>query len=486
MKWPVLYQAHPRRLLQELREAGHPAKGLADIPDRWFSGLAARGFDWVYLLGAWQTGPMSRHVSLTAPSIAQDHARHLPDWTGEDVCGSPFAIQAWVPHGDFGGVEGLARFRENAAHHGLRLMLDFVPNHVGLDHPWAWSNPGWFFPCDSDGQAGQEKLSGPGCPPLLNGKDPFFPPWPDTFQLNLFHPEVRAAQRQVVTAMATLCDGLRCDMAMLPLPDVFQATWGKTALEVPGIAPDTTDYWPPLIMAARESSPGFIFLAECYWDREWDLMGQGFDYCYDKRLYDRLARGSAEDVMGHLGAEPAFRDRCAHFLENHDEERASEVFGERNLAAAVINHLAPGLRFLHQGEEDGLRIRDSVHLSRVMPEKPDQKIRDFYQRLIPLSSKASSLPWKLIHPVQAWTGNPSHVHFVTMAFGDPPASHLVVVNYSSTRSQCRLKWEWPAKPANLTDLMGHFPLNQQSPGEIMQSGLFVDLPPWGYHLISSQ
>lgn len=482
----MLYQAHPRRILQELKEAGLPSASLAEIPDSWFSTIAEMGFDWIYLLGVWQTGQRSREVSISHPSIAKDHPNHLPDWTAADVCGSPFAIQSWTPHKDFGGLEGLRGFRESARRHGIKLMLDFVPNHVGLDHPWAITHPTWFFSAPAESPESAAVASTSEGPWLMHGKDPYFPPWPDTFQLNLFHPEVRAAQRQIIVALASQCDGLRCDMAMLPLSDVFQSTWGQAASDIPGFAVDTSDYWPGLINAARDIDQGFIFLAECYWDREWNLMCQGFDYCYDKRLYERLAHGNPEEVIGHLKAAPEFRDKCAHFLENHDEPRATTVLEDRRRAAAVINYFAPGMRFVHQGQENGLRISDSVHLSRNANEPSESSEQDFYRRLIRLSALASSLSWKLLFPEPAWPENLTHAHFVAMVIGEGTFPEIVIVNYSSINSQCRVRWEWTENPKNIVDSLQDFPLVQQSQEEIIKSGLYIDLPPWGYHYISSK
>ena len=84
--------------------------------------------------------------------------------------------------------------------------------------------------------------------------------------------------------IASQCDGVRCDMAMLVLPDVFERTWGRRA----------PLFWPTATQRVRERVPGFIFMAEVYWDLEWTLQQQGFDYAYDKRLYDRLREHHAE------------------------------------------------------------------------------------------------------------------------------------------------------------------------------------------------
>ena len=57
------------------------------------------------------------------------------------------------------------------------------------------------------------------------GRDPFFPPWRDVAQLNYFNPATREAMIGVLTTIAQHCDGVRCDMAMLVLNDVFAQTW---------------------------------------------------------------------------------------------------------------------------------------------------------------------------------------------------------------------------------------------------------------------
>src|SRR4051794_2128916 len=48
---------------------------------------------------------------------------------------------------------------------------------------------------------------------------------PDTVQLDYGNPATQTAMRGELLAAAAVCDGLRCDMAMLILPDVFQRTW---------------------------------------------------------------------------------------------------------------------------------------------------------------------------------------------------------------------------------------------------------------------
>ena len=160
---------------------------------------------------------------------------------------------------------------------------------------------------------------------LANGRDPYFPAWPDVVQLNAVDPELRAAAVQTVRSIAAQCDGVRCDMAMLMMNDVFVRTWGARVGEAPAV-----DYWPTVIAGVRATHPEFLFLAEAYWDLEWSLMQQGFDYCYDKRLYDRILGGAAASVRQHLSAERRYQNALVRFVENHDEPRAASAFGARH------------------------------------------------------------------------------------------------------------------------------------------------------------
>src|SRR6185437_13102246 len=106
--------------------------------------------------------------------------------------------------------------------------------------------------------------------------------------------------------------------------DVFERTWGRRA----------PLFWPNATRRVRAAAPDFLFMAEVYWDLEWTMLQQGFDYAYDKRLYDRLRDRHARPVREHLGAGLDYQNRLARFLENHDEPRAAATFASRIHEAA--------------------------------------------------------------------------------------------------------------------------------------------------------
>src|SRR5690606_525853 len=121
----------------------------------------------------------------------------------------------------------------------------------------------------------------------------------------------------------------------------------------------------------RAEHPDLLFIAEVYWDLEWALQQQGFDYTYDKRLYDRLRAADARPARDHLHAEMAYQERLLRFIENHDEPRAAAAFGvQRSMAAAVLSFTVPGARLLHDGQLEGRTVKTPVQLGRRMAEPP--------------------------------------------------------------------------------------------------------------------
>ncbi|HXG10075.1 MAG TPA: alpha-amylase family glycosyl hydrolase [Gemmataceae bacterium] len=492
-RYPSLYQINTRIWLGEI--SGQPARPATfdQVSDDCLDRLAALGFDWVWLLGVWQTGPAGRAVSRSRPDWRGEFEALLPDLTEDDITGSPFAIQSYTVHADYGGNEALARLRQRLRERGLRLLLDFVPNHTALDHPWVWQHPEYYIAGSEADLAREphnycrvETRQGPRV--LAHGRDPYFPGWPDTLQLNYRSAALRQAMAAELLKVAGLCDGVRCDMAMLLLPDVIRRTWGDRSLPCDGTPPVDVPFWPEAVARVREKYPDFLFMAEVYWDLEWTLQQQGFDYTYDKRLYDRLHARDAEAVRAHLGADLEFQRKLVRFLENHDEPRAAGAFPPNvHRAAAVIAYLVPGMRFFHEGQLEGRRKRVSVHLGRRPAEPVDAALREFYQRLL----ETLKLPavrdgiWQLLECQTAWEGNPTWKRFLAFAWEGPEQERLLVaVNYGHTQGQCYVRLPWAdlrGRPFLLRDRMG--PARYERDGtELATRGLYLDVPEWHYHV----
>jgi glycosidase len=481
-RYSSLFQINTRVRLSELGAAlGRPAT-LDDIPDQELDQLASDGVDWVWFLGVWQTGEAARRVSATNPEWLAEYHKILPDFRDADVSGSCFAVSDYHVHVDFGGDPALARLHERLRTRGLRLVLDFVPNHVAPDHRWAQERPDFFIEGTEQRLAAEPQnyrrveMAG-GSRILAYGRDPYFAGWPDTLQLNYGNPALQDALLGELLRIARQCDGVRCDMAMLVLPDVFERTWGIRS------AP----FWPRATAAVRAEAPGFLFMAEVYWDLEWTLQQQGFDATYDKRLYDRLVHGVARPAREHLLAGLDFQDRMARFLENHDEPRAAATFApDVHRAAAVVTFLGPGLRFFHQGQREGKRVRIPMHLGRGPAETPDAAIGAFYDTLLACLRDPAFRDgdWRLLDARGAWQGNDTNDAFIAFSWSGPgDLRRLVAVNYSEHQSQCFVTLPWedlPGRTWRLADRMGDA-VYHRGGDDLFERGLYLDMPPWGYH-----
>jgi glycosidase len=363
-------------------------------------------------------------------------------------------------------------------------MLDFVPNHTAPDHPWAKTHPDYYVEGSEEALAAApqnysrvDTAQGPRI--LAYGRDPNFPGWPDTLQLNYANPELQVARIDELIAIAGKCDGVRCDMAMLLLPEIFQRTWG--------IMPEP--FWPKATAAVHNKYPAFTSMAEVYWDLEWTLQQQGFSYCYDNRLYDRLREGRVRPIRDHLLAGLDYQDKLTRFLENHDEPwAASEFPWPQHQAAAIITYLSPGLRFFYQGQSEGARVRVPTHLCRGPVEPTNREIADFYAKLLQALKQTPAFregAWSQIQPQPAWAGNSSSDDFIAYAWaGDNDTRHVIVVNYAGHQSQCRLPLpfsELRGRRLRLSDMMGTEVYDRDG-SELVDPGLFIDHTPWHFNV----
>ena len=481
-RYPSLFQINTRVWLTALAgELGRPAT-LDDVPDAALDSLARMGFDWVWLLSVWQTGAAGQQASRSNPEWRHEFEQTLPDLREEDIAGSGFAITGYSVHTRLGGDAALARLRGRLRNRNLKLMLDFVPNHTALDHPWVQLDPEYYI---SGTQADLERephnytrVSRAGGDVILaHGRDPFFPGWPDTLQLDYSNPTTQGAMLAALQKIAGQCDGVRCDMAMLVLPEVFERTWGRRP----------QPFWPRVIRSVREHVSDFCFMAEVYWDLEWTLQQEGFNYTYDKRLYDRLRDGHARPVREHFFAGLDFQNRLARFLENHDEPRAAATFGPPvHEAAAVITFLSPGLRFFHQGQFEGRLKRISPHLVRAPIEAPNETLQQFYDRLLSVLRRPALREgdWRVLECVPAWDGNWTWDGFVAFSWQAASSHVLVAVNYADHQSQCYVRLPLDrvdGRSVRFTDATGSA-VYDRADTDLAAHGLYLDMPPWGYHV----
>lgn len=486
---PRLYEINTRVWLNRFGTASRRAT-FRDVPDAVWDDLADKGIDIVWLMGIWRTNPSIVEQYDFRDELLEGYQRALPDWHREDVIGSPFAIDAYVLNAALGTPADLASVRKALHERGMRLMLDFVPNHFSAESRLIGQHPEIFLPGNErllqrDGQtfyradATQQVFA--------HGRDPYFPAWLDTVQINYFSADARAFMTHCLLHMAKLCDGLRCDMAMLMMNDLFRDTWGEVLAEF-GYSEPQDEFWTDAIGQVKARYPGFIFMAEAYWDREWALQQLGFDYTYDKKLTDRLHSGKVEDIRLHLMANPDYQAHSVRFLENHDEDRALAGFGKaRSLAAAVIISTIPGLRFYNDGQFEGRQVRPPVQLGREAEEPVMEDVQAFYRRLLDVTQTAAIIwgHWQQVFPSRAWDGNDSHQNLLAWIWRHENERRLVVVNFSDTDSQARLKFDVSHCSADIAFndvLNGQCYLRVRH--EIAADGLYVALRAYQSHIIA--
>lgn len=476
---------------------------LADL-----KAIKAKGFNSIWFMGVWEIGPKVRAISRRY---------------GDDYAGSPFAINNYHVSEELGTEDEFRQLVERARAAGLKVILDFVPNHMGLDSAWLNEHPEFFIHRvldEREAALADEELQSrypgyfvyrtPSYPQggirvpktilVAYGKDPYFYPWIDTAQLDYAVPGLRRKMIDILSRWAKVVDGVRCDMAMLALreqvkvhrhPDMSWEAFNRLMPE---------EFWSEAIRSVRRVNPSFLFIAETYWSMEGFLQQLGFDYTYNKPLYEAMCHafhnGHAEGLLNFLrllGTD--FLKKGVHFLENHDEERAMNALGEeRQRAAATLMCTLPGIVLIHQGQMEGHRER--LPVQRAVPlhmEAVNADLQTFYSRLF----EATALP--LFRHGRLHVLHSNNPALVTYARIDDEMQSLVVIN-ASNRPQKGSVFLMPGlklktgAPYKLHDLFYELknldrrrhptvqPSYNYSAAALINQGLYVELQPFDAHI----
>jgi len=480
---PHLYEINAWAWLEKLSARLGRLVKLADVPDTEWDAIAQRGFDVLWLMGIWQHSAEARRIELDDPANRPLLDGVLPGWTPEDVIGSPYSIAQYVPDPRIGTWDLLDRVRKKLRARGVALFLDFVGNHTALDHPWTREHPEFYVQGTSEDfqkePSSFHRVETPKGPVFLAlGKDPYFPPWDDVAQLNHFSPEMRAALLTELRKIAAHCDGLRCDMAMLQLNDVFEKVWNHQLRDAD---PPSTEFWAD----AHAAVPGLILLAEAYWGTEQRLLDLGFSFVYDKGLYDAVRYEKISEVHARMTEGVSYQKHLARFLENHDEDRCAAAFGsERLISVGTLMGTLPGMRFYQDGEIEGARIRLPVALRRAAEEPPDPARVALFEKILRITEGDvfHQGRWNLL-PVDP-QGDDTSGNLVAYEWRLEEAWKVIVVNLAGATSQGRIRFGDRPLPAE--EYVFHDELDDtrypRSGDELRRLGLFVRRDGFQAHL----
>jgi len=487
-KNPRIYQINTWVWLNTLsRKLGHSIT-LDNVPDDVILELASYHVDAIWMMGVWHRGVATRKSAL---NYIHEYEPVLPDITEDDIIGSAYAIYDYAVDPALGGREALAKFREQLREHGMKLVLDFVPNHVSTDHRWITERPDYFIHGDEHlievdkGNFFRSKDIQGNDLIIAHGRDPYFPGWIDSAQFNIFSPGYREAAIHTLIDISSQCDGIRCDMAMLAMNDVFMQTWGWR-----GVAPLNEEFWNYVMPKVHLHYPDVLFIAETYWNLEYELHQQGFQYTYDKTLYDRIIERNTEGIHVHLRADRAFLEQNIRFIENHDEPRAADTLGiEGSRPAAVLIATLPGATLFHDGQFIGRKAKLPVQIGRQPNEQEYANLYAFYMRILdeiqhPIYKHGE---WYLFNREPLYANNGHHTNIIAYGWQYENELRLIVVNLTEQWSQAKLDIRWWQERLSQHDWQAYDVLNDRyeeySGYDIAETGtLNVDMDGYSAHI----
>ncbi len=479
---PNIFEINTLVWLNDLSNKFNEEINLQNIPQEIFDNYLSY-FDAVWLMGIWERSPTSEQVAKQHEGLQKEFHNALDDFTEEDIIGSPYAVYYYHVDKYFGGKDGLQAFRDQLIELNVNLILDFVPNHVSRDHLWTLETSNTFI-----GGTREDLNNNPDAyfetydKIFAHGKDPYFPSWTDTVQINAFSEDAREKAINRLLSIAEQCDAVRCDMAMLMTNEIFKKTWCDKVG-----SPPEREFWEVVISAVKQEFPEFKFIGEVYWNMQWDLMQQGFDYCYDKRLYDRIIDLNPSSIKTHLAADFSYQKRLVRFLENHDEPRIiNELAIIPSLTGAILVLSLPGMGLIHEGQMKGYQIRTPVQLKRRKKEAINSELLETYRDILDLIStnNIKEGEWELctVIPIDE---EHSAENIISYHWWKDNGKHfLLALNFSEEKSKARIKI--PVLPTDPEELLFEDKLNKNSyrypTQDIQDMGLYIELFGWKSHI----
>lgn len=333
----TIYEVNIRQYSPEGRFAG---------VDRQLPRLKAMGIDILWLM------PIN--------PIGRDHRK--------GPLGSYYAVAEYkAVNPEFGTLDDFKALVAHAHALGMKVIIDWVPNHTAWDNPWVKAHPDWYLK-DASGKIGAVTFG--------TGADAQV--WDDVVGLDYRVPALRAA---MIEAMAfwlreTGIDGFRCDVAS----------------NVP------TDFWNEARVGLDAIKPVFL-LAEA--DKP-QLHQDAFDMTYEWDFYHLMVKvakgeGDGRDLAAYFNHPPKVFPAGSYrmtFTSDHDENSWSgsdpELYGKGFKVYAVLAATVPGMALVYSGQESGLDKRLKFFERDPIAWK-DFGLSDFYRALLSLKHNTPAL-----------------------------------------------------------------------------------------------
>jgi len=483
-----LYLINTRLWIKELRHKYGQSLTIDTIPEKEWSPLLKK-YDTFWFMGIYVPSPASQDH---AKKYVDQYRYALPNINSNiDIVASPFAIPDYIPNPEIvGNWFKWDKMLEKLHSHGKKVVIDFVPNHTGLDHSWAKTHPEYYI----QGSESQYHSSPNFYYPVIDhkgnthylahGKDPNYPEWSDTLQLNIANPIVQEEMGKIMLQLVDHADGIRCDMAMLVNPSTFLRTWGWALTDQQKDFLCHNPFWEKQLklVKAKADSLGkrFDIAGEIYWDKE--ELGKIFDGMYDNYLYQQFLEVSSgknpQKLREHIkylvkrqnNGQPY---RSWLYVENHDEERGLKKFGGLSKTFAVLAGIIPDSVFMvNQGQEKGSRIRPPMQIGRFPKERVDSSVSKFYKTLFDLKNSRlfQQGDWDM---ATIYTENPNIIALEVRS-PDKKICSVVCVNSGNYKAQCSVPEITANKDASVISLTDPSNIKVDA---IRQQGLFIELKP---------
>ena len=452
---------------------------LDQIPDEELQLLASRGITGLWLIGLWERSIASRTIKRL-----RGHG---------DAVASAYSLKNYDIAEDLGGWEAYNYLKHRAAHFGLRLASDMVPNHMGIDSPWVIEHPDWFlhrwespFPAysfngpdlstdsrveikiddryyDQTDAAVAFRLrhhADGSTRYVYHGNDGTSFAWNDTAQLDYSKAEVREHVIQTILHVARLFPIIRFDAAMVlakrhvqrlwfPLPGAggsipSRAENSMSQEEFDALMPN--EFWREVVDRVAAEVPGTLLLAEAFWLLEgYFVRTLGMHRVYNSAFMNMMRDEQNAKYRSYLKKtiefDPDIMKRYVNFMSNPDERTAIDQFGDGDKYFGVCTLLAtlPGLPMFGHGQIEGFTERYGMEFKQArLDEWPNEGLVARHQREIaPLLAKryifAGSSEFTLY---DFWNGRgkvDENVFAYSNRYGDERSLVLYNNKYDSTR-----------------------------------------------------